>query len=439
MNDEFELQKRLRSADPGAAAPTLNEGVVAKAALSKKRGFTSFRAARLTMAAASLSIVGLAVSTLSLNLGPSGAPLFELAGAGTSQTPMSADARAEGSPMVSDKMMWLPVRYNYLAGELSTDTGQGKVYQAELVGDPIEILESLGRIFGISGEPKLDEWSSPEFPSYSIQGENQSLGIYFSGTASWYFSSWSQPDYGCPAVESTESSSGDGSEKAEEPQYCEPKPTPELIPAEQAMIAQALEIYGAIGITLDTSKARIYRDDWGASISFPNIQNGIETGQDYYLGWGMDGKISYAGGSSFRLVERGDFKTISALDAVARISDGRWFGGAPASYFQSITAQAGPAVLTETRDGKSGEEGFVGDEQPANPEPEIIDLLVNRSEAVTLTVYDAKGSLWLVPGYLLFNEQGWFDSIISLEEGVIALPEPMNYEIMPYLPEPAAD
>jgi hypothetical protein len=83
MNDEFELQKRLRSADPGAAAPTLNEGVVAKAALSKKRGFTSFRAARLTMAAASLSIVGLAVSTLSLNLGPSCAPLFELAGAGT--------------------------------------------------------------------------------------------------------------------------------------------------------------------------------------------------------------------------------------------------------------------------------------------------------------------------------------------------------------------
>jgi hypothetical protein len=439
MNDEFELQKRLRSADPGAAAPALNEGVVAKAALSKKRGFTSFRAARLTMAAASLSIVGLAVSTLSLNLGPSGAPLFELAGAGTSQTPMSADARAEGSPMVSDKMMWLPVRYNYLAGELSTDAGQGKVYQAELVGDPIEILESLGRIFGISGEPKLDEWSSPEFPSYSIQNKNRSLGIYFSGTGSWYYSSWSNFDYGCPAIEPTEEKSEDSSASSSEPQYCEPKPSPELIPSEAELLSQAEEIYGALGITLDTATARIYRDDWGASVSFPNIQSGVDTGQDYYLGWGMDGLLSYASGHSFRLVERGDFKTISALDAVARISDGRWFGGAPASYFQSITAQAGPDVLPETRDGKSGEEGFVGDEQPANPEPEIIDLLVNRSEAVTLTVYDAKGSLWLVPGYLLFNEQGWFDSIISLEEGVIALPEPMNYEIIPYLPEPAVD
>ena len=438
MNDEQELRNRLKSADPAKSAPELNEGIVARAALASRRGFTSFRVARLTVAAASLSIVGLAATTLSLNLGPANAPLFELANAGSSQAQLSTGQSAESSPMVSDKMFWQPFSYNHIAGELSAAPGRGKVYQAEMVGDPEEILRTLAQVFGLSGEPKLDDWASPEFPSYSIQGENQALGIYFSGTASWYFSSWSQPDYGCPAVESTESSSGDGSEKAEEPQYCEPKPTPELIPAEQAMIAQALEIYGAIGITLDTSKARIYRDDWGASISFPNIQNGIETGQDYYLGWGMDGKISYAGGSSFRLVERGDFNTISALDAVARISDGRWFGGAPSSYYQTAVASSDAAVLPTNRDSMNGDEGFVTEEQ-TDMEPEVIDLIVDRSEVATLTVYDAKGNLWFVPGYILFNEQGWFDSIISLEEGVIALPEPVNFEIMPYLPEPAAD
>jgi hypothetical protein len=438
MNDEQELRNRLKSADPAKSAPELNEGIVARAALASRRGFTSFRVARLTVAAASLSIVGLAATTLSLNLGPANAPLFELANAGSSQAQLSTGQSAESSPMVSDKMFWQPFSYNHIAGELSAAPGRGKVYQAEMVGDPEEILRTLAQVFGLSGEPKLDDWASPEFPSYSIQGENQALGIYFSGTASWYFSSWSQPDYGCPAVESTESSSGDGSEKAEEPQYCEPKPTPELIPAEQAMIAQAIEIYGATGITLDTSKARIYRDDWGASISFPNIQNGIETGQDYYLGWGMDGKISYAGGSSFRLVERGDFNTISALDSVARISDGRWFGGAPSSYYQTAVASADAAVLPTNRDKVTSDEGFVTEEQ-TDMEPEVIDLIVNRSEVATLTVYDAKGNLWFVPGYILFNEQGWFDSIISLEEGVIALPEPVDFGIMPYLPEPAAD
>lgn len=438
MNDEQELRNRLKNADPAKSAPELNEGIVARAALASRRGFTSFRVARLTVAAASLSIVGLAATTLSLNLGPANAPLFELASAGSSQAQLSTGQSAESSPMVSDKMFWQPFSYNHIAGELSAAPGRGKVYQAEMVGDPEEILRTLAQVFGLSGEPKLDDWASPEFPSYSIQGENQALGIYFSGTASWYFSSWSQPDYGCPAVDSTESSSGDESEKTEEPQYCEPKPTPELIPAEQAMIAQALEIYGAIGISLDTSKARIYRDDWGASISFPNIQNGIETGQDYYLGWGMDGKISYAGGSSFRLVERGDFDTISALDAVARISDGRWFGGAPSSYYQTAVASSDAAVLPTNRDSMTSDEGFISEEQ-TDMEPQVIDLIVNRSEVATLTVYDANGNLWFVPGYILFNEQSWFDSIISLEEGVIALPEPVDFEIMPYLPEPAAD
>lgn len=438
MNDELELQKRLKNADPAKAAPELNESVVARAALSNRRGFTSFKVARLTMAAASLSIVGLAATTISLNLGPANAPLFELASSGSNQTQMSAGQRAESSPMVSDKMFWQPFSYNYVAGELSTATGKGKVYKAELVGEPISILNNLAKVFGLSGEPKLDDWSSPEFPSYSIQEGNRSLSLYFSGTGSWYYSSWSDYDYGCPAVESTEPSSGDGSEKSEEPQYCEPKPTPELIPSESEMIAQALEIYSTIGINLDSSAARVYRDDWGASVSFPNIQNGIETGQDYYLGWGMDGKLSYASGSSFRLVERGDFNTISAFNAVARISDGRWFGGAPNSYYQLALESTEAAVLPSNRDSMNGDKGFTSEEQ-VDMEPQVIDLIVNRSEIVTLTVYDANGNLWFVPGYLLFNDQGWFDSIISLEEGVIALPDPVDFGIMPYLPEPAVD
>jgi hypothetical protein len=152
----------------------------------------------------------------------------------------------------------------------------------------------------------------------------------------------------------------------------------------------------------------------------------------------MDGKISYAGGSSFRLVERGDFNTISALDAVARISDGRWYGGAPSSYYQTAVASSDAAVSSTNRDKVTGDEGFISEEQ-IDMEPQVIDLIVNRSEVATLTVYDAKGNLWFVPGYILFNEQGWFDSIISLEEGVIALPEPVDFGIMPYLPEPAAD
>jgi hypothetical protein len=37
--------------------------------------------------------------------------------------------------------------------------------------------------------------------------------------------------------------------------------------------------------------------------------------------------------------------------------------------------------------------------------------------------------MWLVPAYILHNDQGWFDVILAVEEGVIQLPEP--YDIMP--------
>jgi hypothetical protein len=70
--------------------------------------------------------------------------------------------------------------------------------------------------------------------------------------------------------------------------------------------------------------------------------------------------------------------------------------------------------------------------QPVDPEPvepTIVDLKINKSEEVLVSVYDTSGNMWLVPGYLLFNDQGWFDSIVSLVEGVIQLPDP--YTVMP--------
>jgi hypothetical protein len=46
-------------------------------------------------------------------------------------------------------------------------------------------------------------------------------------------------------------------------------------------------------------------------------------------------------------------------------------------------------------------------------------------------IFDRAGGAWLVPGYLLKNDQGWFDPIISLEDGVIELPDPVQMGIMP--------
>ena len=82
-----------------------------------------------------------------------------------------------------------------------------------------------------------------------------------------------------------------------------------------------------------------------------------------------------------------------------------------------------PGTTDEAGDETTGEN--------VEPKVEIVTLKLNSSEPQLLMIYDKSGGAWLVPGYLLKNDQGWFDAIISLEEGVIELPEPMNVGIMP--------
>jgi hypothetical protein len=90
----------------------------------------------------------------------------------------------------------------------------------------------------------------------------------------------------------------------------------------------------------------------------------------------------------------------------------------------SYDPQDGSEPTTDS-DANQIDEPLVVEDPKQNNEPEIIQLTVERAEATMLSVWDSSGNYWLVPGYVLFNDQGWFDSVISLEEGVIELPEPM--------------
>lgn len=437
MNEEFELRKRLQEADPGRSAPELSEGLVAQAAMAQPKRLGSFKVARFTVAAASFSIVALAITSVSLFQPAANEPLFTLAGASQGEA-LSSDASAstqemgaaEPDRMGADSMMiWPGFFYDYIPGDLANEPGRGKVYQAQLVGNPSEILSRIAGFFGIEAEPALDEWSTDEYPSYSIQEENAWLGMYFSGTGSWYYSNWNSDSYNCVV-----SSDEDDLSRNED---CNPKPTPELIPIESDLVLQAARAFEELGFPVESSRARVWRGEWGASVSFPNIQNGIDTGMDFSAGWDARGDLNYLSGYSFTLVDRGEFDTIGAFDAVARISDGRWMGAAPYQYYENLSISSNDAPTSSLAREDEAELG-VESPEPIFEEPERIELRIESAKAVTLSVFDAAGNYWFVPGYLLYNEQGWFDSIISLEEGVIELPEPFDYEIMPMI-EPESE
>ncbi len=413
MNEE-NLRNRIKAADPAAQAPLLSESVVVEATLKGKSAPIGFRAARFSLAGAAAAVLAVGL-TLPSTLAPQ--PLFTLAGAGPSGNQTGALSAA--SEVADAKMIWPGwIQYNYLTDGLSDEGGKGLVYEIRKVGDPIQILQKIADYFGIEGTPREDDWSTKEYPSYSIQGENFYLSVYWSGAGYWNFGRWTNQ------VLCAEPAEGEASTKDCIP----PQSKPEQIPSKPELIEQTITTFAAFGIEVTEQQLTVQRDEWGAYVTVSNSHKGQPIPIDFYIAWDFQGKISSISAASFEIVERGEFGTVSPVDAVARIKDGRWYGGVSSKYYEQYYRPIGIARSTDAVALPAPDEE--SSDQPVEPvEPEIVDLTINRSEEVLVSVFDSAGNMWLVPGYLLFNDQGWFDSIVSLVEGVIQLPEP--YDVMP--------
>jgi hypothetical protein len=256
-----------------------------------------------------------------------------------------------------------------------------------------------------------------------ISGENFYLSVYWSGAGYWNFGRWTNQVLCAEPIE------GDDAATKE---CIPPQSQPDLIPTKPELIEQTITTFAALGIDVTEQQLTVQRDEWGAYVTVSNSHLGQPIPIDFYIAWDFQGKISSISAASFEIVERGEFGTVSPVDAVARIKDGRWYGGVSSKYYEQYYRPIG--IARSADDSVSLPAPDEGDaDQPVEPiepvEPEIVDLRINRSESVMVSVFDSAGNMWLVPGYLLFNDQGWFDSIVSLEEGVIQLPEPVD--VMP--------
>lgn len=76
------------------------------------------------------------------------------------------------------------------------------------------------------------------------------------------------------------------------------------------------------------------------------------------------------------------------------------------------------------------------DPMPTIIEPEVITVTLEEAEATLLLMWDSEGNAWLVPGYAYPQPEGWWNSVVSLVEGVIALPEPIEVDKLPVEIEP---
>ena len=370
-----------------------------------------------------------AIVVLALVSNVSAPPLIQLAA-----TQEGDGDRAEmSSENSADKsMIEIFTTYEYLAGEeLSAETGSGQVYKLARTGSPETVLTNAAAAFGVTGSVKKYPDFSDQSPGYfysesddpwGMDSVNPMVSIWWTGTGSWNYSN--------PIDISTSSSSCEPESEGACEEWTEVVPTPELLPTREDAVAKALEIFSATGLTVTESDLKIDYSEWGVYISAALSVEGQPTSIEWYIGWSSTGEISYAGGHSVTAEPVGTFNTISAVQAIERLDDWRWYGSAATSFYEKYT---GTSTDATTRNEQVIEPDFVeGEEQPAQ---ETVTLTIVSSEQVLVSIWDAAGDVWLVPGLILVNDQGWWNAVISLIEGVIALPEPSTMDIMP-MPAP---
>jgi hypothetical protein len=440
MNNPDEFETRLKKADPATnvrvGAPSdqiVSAAIHAKPSLGLIQGFRLLSAEARSFALGGALSGTAAIVALAIVINPGPQPLIQLAHApqgGENSSAMVSDG-------AEDKMMSMPyTTYVYKAGpELSNTTGTGQVYKLVRTGNPESVLATVAQAFGVQGSVKKYPDYSNMNPGYFFSASEEPWGmdnvnpivsLWWTGTGSWNYSA---PGQGMSAS----SDCGELDAEGNCQEWVEVPPTPELLPERSEAISKALEIFNATGLNATEADLLVDYSEWGVYISAALSVAGQSTSMEWYVGWSSTGEISFAGGHSVVAEAVGTYDTISAVQAIDRLDDWRWYGSAATSYYNKYS---GASVDSSTRSDQAIEPGYAEGEEM--PEPETVTLTIVSSEQVLLSVWDAAGDVWLVPGFILVNDHGWGNSVISLIEGVIALPEPSPVDILP-MPEPAPE
>jgi len=478
-----DLTDRLRrsAASTNAPAPALSPELVATA--SSRRAPRLVNHGRTTrFASASLAAVAaVAVGSLVIvNPFAPREPLFTAAAAG------SASGEDKLSAMSDEARIALWIDYTYVAGEgLGTDGGSGGVYQLQRIGSPEQVLADVAERFGVEGEPGQTSYFDPAWPSYVIgpeDGSAPSITVTWSGTGNWWYNN--PAAYPEPVCELVSYETENGTEEFEECTQPEIPASESLAPSEAEARDQAADIFGSLGLDVEPGDVRVMADSWGTTATANLTVDGVGTAIDYSVSWTPLGEVAWAYGHSIEVINRGTFDTVSPTAAVDRLADWRWFGAAGPDYQGGMSILAADSGLARDAVGTSGapdasvsspvsgEESVPGGStepspgepvQPTDPtepgvepiveptdpglepivdpptepaplpEPEQVTVTVDKAEATLLLMWDADGNAWLVPGFAMQNPEGFWNTIVSLIDGIIELPAPFEGEITPFL------
>jgi len=202
---------------------------------------------------------------------------------------------------------------------------------------------------------------------------------------------------------------------------------PSSLPTDDEVLATATAVLGG-GVTAGVD----WRDEWSVSVSVEYLVDGQPSGQlGYYATYGSGW---YASGMLGTPVGQGRYPTISAADAVSRLTDSplslglvRGAGDAATSaVLRNDVAEspptepvAEPAPMVEpmpTVEPMPVPERISEPLPEPLPEPEPTEILLVGVAATLVPFFDGTGAVWSLPGYVFTDADGGEWEVVAVSD-----------------------
>ena len=146
------------------------------------------------------------------------------------------------------------------------------------------------------------------------------------------------------------------------------------------------------------------------------VLNGKPTAGGLQFYWFNGSKdLALINGTLQRAEDQGIFKTLSAEQAVDRMNKYITLPSVEKPFIPSLKTWGG--MPSEER--KRLWQVAYGKENPKGSLE--IDVAISRAEVGQVTIYDAKGRPWVVPGFHYFDDSGYLGSAFSLDSEYIQM------------------
>lgn len=444
MNETKDELDLLREAARKVRAPRLSEELL-HAATKDNRSATMREKMRLAAPAQRLSFASVAATLVAcLAIAPAllsenNSKEFHLSlgsdqhSAGTSMGLLAnsaVGALADGSVSMTDgsytsmnQQAWLDNSYFLPSTRISDQRGSGTVYRVDDIGNTETLARALATYFGLNKNLITNEIgdASASLVKYhvsNLNGNDKSLSTYdFQGLQFSYFDPNAYIHGPCLHTAEakvpvdldgnpTKESDPNNTSKSYCTVYGEIEPR---FPTNAEAQRQVVELADAVGIKLDPKQVVIqrYKDYFYATVT---LKAGTDsTSYQWFVNWQNSGKIGSAGGHVIRFVPVKNLVTVSALDAVGRLTDGRWHAQMAGEHYRFPSAHWNDKFEVVKPDAPI---------DPTRRNRYVVEL----AEQVATTVVDSSGQPWIVPGYAMYLDSGIY-AVVGLEDGVIDLPE----------------